>query len=285
MSRRSLDTPVPGCSIYRGIVRHKRSTPVRNNFSNRVFLFGLDLAHIEQAMACSRLLGFERAAHSSFRRNDYFGDPTIPLEQAVRDRVQAETGVRPNGPIELVTQLRTFGYSFNPVSFYYCWTPDRSALQAILAEITNTPWSERHAYVLAWPELKPAARNLAAHASVANPPKPRRSHRWQFRKNFHISPFSPMEIEHDWRFSQPGERLAVHMINRAPERGAEFAATLLMERRDFTRREVRRAILRHPCLPTKTLLGIYWQALKLWLKRAPFHTHPAKRASAPIEPS
>lgn len=273
MSRRSLDTPVPGCSIYRGIVRHKRSAPVRNNFSNRVFLFGLDLAHIQQAMACSHLLGFERAAHSSFRRKDYFGDPSIPLEQAVRDRVQAETGARPNGPIELVTQLRTFGYSFNPVSFYYCWTPDRSALQAILAEITNTPWGERHAYVLAWSELNSSAQ------------KPRRSQRWQFRKNFHVSPFSPMEIEHDWRFSQPGERLAVHMINRAPGRGAEFAATLLMERRDFTRREVRRAILRHPCLPTKTLLGIYWQALKLWLKRAPFHTHPAKRASVPTEPS
>ncbi len=276
MSRVDSKVGIPGCSIYRGIVRHKRSTPVRNNFSYRVFLFGLDLAHIEEAMACSRLLGFERAAHSSYRRADYFGDPSLPLDQAVRDRVESETGTRPTGPIELVSQLRTFGYSFNPVSFYYCWNPDRSALQAILAEITNTPWSERHAYVLAWPELNPAS---------TSPRKLRRSQRWQFRKNFHISPFSPMEIEHDWRFAQPGNRLGVHMINRAPERGAEFAATLLMERRDFTAREVRRAILRHPCLPTKTLLGIYWQALKLWLKRAPFHSHPAKRATAPSKPS
>jgi DUF1365 family protein len=276
MSRIDANAVVPGCSIYRGVVRHKRSAPVRHDFRYRVFLFGLDLAHIEEAMACSRLLGYERAAHSSYRRADYFGDPSIPLDQAVRDRVETETGTRPTGPIELVSQLRTFGYSFNPVSFYYCWTPDRSALQAVLAEITNTPWSERHAYVLAWPERKP---NAAAQQ------KPRRSQRWQFRKSFHISPFSPMEIEHDWRFAQPGKRLGVHMINRAPERGAEFEATLLMERRDFNAREVRRAILRHPCLPTKTLLGIYWQALKLWIKRAPFHTHPAKRATAPTKPS
>jgi uncharacterized protein len=276
MSRIAADTPIPGCSIYHGVVRHKRTSPVRNNFSYRVFLFGLDLEQIESAMACSRLLGFEARAHSSYRRTDYFGDPAIPLDQAVRDHVQAETGTRPKGPIELVTQLRTFGYSFNPVSFYYCWPPDRSSLQAILVEITNTPWGERHAYVLPWQQPEVKARPAASA---------RRSQRWEFRKNFHISPFSPMELDHDWRFAQPGQRLAVHMINRAVARDAEFEATLLMERRDFTRREVRRAILRHPCLPTKTLLGIYWQALRLWLKRAPFHAHPAKRTIEPSKPS
>lgn len=248
-----------GCSIYRGKVRHRRSHPTRHAFTTRLFLFGIDLDQVEQAMAVSPWLGFERRAHSSFRRRDFVGDPQQPLTEAVRDLVQAESGLRPSGPIELVTQLRTFGYSFNPVSFYYCWSPDRSKLDAIVAEITNTPWGERHAYVLPWQST-------------------RRSARWQFQKTFHISPFSPMEIEHDWRFSQPGERLGVHMINRAPERGAEFEATLLLERRPFTRREVHRALLRHPFMPGKTVMGIYWHALRLWLKRAPFHPHPAKRA-------
>ena len=264
---------VPGCSIYYGRVRHRRYTPREHAFSYRLFLVGIDLDHAEEAMSVSKLLGFERFAHSSFRRADYYGDASIPLDEAVRDRVEAETGHRPTGPLELVTQLRTFGYSFNPVSFYYCWTPDRSQLQAILAEITNTPWGERHSYVLPWPALQ----NDDAPA--------RRSQRWTFLKDFHISPFSPMEIEHDWRFGQPGERLGVHMINRAPSRGAEFDATLLLERRPFTGREVRRAILRHPFLPAKTLLGIYWQALKLFVKRAPFHTHPAKRSTKPAQSS
>lgn len=277
MSRVPANFEVPGCSIYRGVVRHKRSTPVRNAFSYRVFLLGIDLARVEEAMSVSRLLGNERTAHSSFRRRDYYGDAQVPLDQAVRDRVEAEAGQRPTGPIELVTQLRTFGYSFNPVSFYYCWNPDRTELQAILAEITNTPWGERHSYVLAWPGLQEAQ---AGETKADSERKPKRSHRWQFRKSFHISPFSPMELEHDWRFAQPGNRLGVHMINRATERAAEFSATLLMDRRPFSRRELHRALLRHPFLPAKTLLGIYWQALKLWLKRAPFHPHPAKRAAA-----
>ena len=126
---------VPGCSIYYGRVRHRRYTPREHAFSYRLFLVGIDLDHAEEAMSVSKLLGFERFAHSSFRRADYYGDASIPLDEAVRDRVEAETGHRPTGPLELVTQLRTFGYSFNPVSFYYCWTPDRSQLQAILAEI------------------------------------------------------------------------------------------------------------------------------------------------------
>lgn len=268
-----MSATVPGCSIYYGRVRHRRYTPRKHAFSYRLFLVGIDLEHAEEAMGISKLLGFERFAHSSFRRADYYGDASVPLDEAVRDRVETETGHRPDGPIELVTQLRTFGYSFNPVSFYYCWTPDRSQLQAILAEITNTPWGERHSYVLPCPAL----RDDGAPA--------RRSQRWTFRKDFHISPFSPMEIEHDWRFGQPGKRLGVHMINRAPSRGAEFDATLLLERRPFTRKEVRRAILRHPFLPAKTLLGIYWQALKLFVKRAPFHPHPAKRSTKPAQSS
>jgi DUF1365 family protein len=258
------DVGVSGCSLYFGRVRHQRSTPRRHAFSYRLFLVGLDLDRVEEAMQVSPWLGYERFAHSSFRRRDYFGDPQVPLDEAVRAHVEAETGRRPTGPIELVTQLRTFGYSFNPVTFYYCWTTDRSQLEAVVAEITNTPWGERHAYVLPWPAL-----------ADADAPT-RRSHRWQFRKSFHISPFSPMELEHDWRFAQPGKRLGVHMMNRAAS-GTEFEATLLMDRQPFTRRNVHRALRRHPFMPGKTLLGIYWQALKLFVKRAPFHTHPAKR--------
>ncbi|MCH2100358.1 MAG: DUF1365 domain-containing protein [Planctomycetes bacterium] len=266
---------IPGCSIYYGRVRHRRYTPRIHSFSYSLFLVGIDLDRAEEAMGVSKLLGYERFAHSSFRRTDYYGDPSVALGTAVRNRVEAESGFRPTGPIELVTQLRTFGYSFNPVSFYYCWTPDRSQLQAILVEITNTPWGERHSYVLPWQALKEKGLNTLR----------RRSQRWAFRKDFHISPFSPMEIEHDWRFAQPGQRLSVHMINRALNRSAEFDATLLLKRHPFTRREVRRALLRHPFLPGKSLFGIYWQALKLFLKRAPFHAHPAKRSTKSAESS
>lgn len=82
-----------------------------------------------------------------FRREDYLGDRRIPLDQAVRDTVQARTGRRPGGPIRVLTHLRTFGHCFNPVSFYYCFEPAGGQVEALVAEVTNTPWGERQAYV------------------------------------------------------------------------------------------------------------------------------------------
>jgi len=254
---------IPGCAIYHGQVRHKRSSPRAHVFNYRLCLFAIDLDRVELAMSVSSLLGYERFAHSSFRRRDYFGDSTRDLAESIREFVASECGFRPSGPIQLVTQLRTLGYSFNPVTFYYCWNAEETALEAIVAEITNTPWGERHAYVLPWGE----------HS--------RRSQKWRFKKAFHISPFSPMELEHDWRFGIPGQRLGVHMLNRSPKSGAEFEATLLLAARPFTRREVRRALVRHPFMPGKTLLGIYWQALRLIAKRLPFHTHPSQKRAHP----
>ena len=254
--------------LYVGHVRHGRNFPRKHEFSYKLFLVGLDLDSIEKAMEESFLLGFERRAHSSFFRSDYFGDSSVSIISAVRDKVELETGFRPDGPIELVTQLRTFGFSFNPVTFYYCWNPSRTSLQAILVEITNTPWGERHAYVLPW-----SGEYLNGSSCGLNA----RSGRWKFKKEFHISPFSPMDLEHDWRFSQPGERLAVHMINRHSCE-VEFSATLMLEKRPFNRREIHRLLFRYPFMPAKSLFGIYWQAFRLWFKRTPFHTHPSKKA-------
>ena len=190
-----------------------------------------------------------------WRRRDYFGDPKRPLADAVRDAVAARLGTRPVGPVRMLTCLRSFGWSFNPVTFYYCFGAD-GALAAVLAEITNTPWGERHHYVVG---ATPGAGVL----------------RGALRKEFHVSPFQPMAQDYRWTLSPPGERLAVHMVNRADGRPV-FDATLALRRAPWTGATLARAFLRHPWPSAKVSLLIYWHALRLWWKRAPFFTHPAK---------
>jgi uncharacterized protein len=183
---------------------------------------------------------------------DYLGDPRLPLDEAVRDRVARETGVRPQGPIRLLTHLRMFGLCFNPVSFYYCFDASGERVETVVAEITNTPWNERHAYVL--------------------PAKDGRL-RFRFGKAFHVSPFMPMALDYDWRFGVPGRRLAVQMQNFRD--GARiFDATLALERREIGPASLAAALARFPFMTLQVLGAIYWQALRLWRLRTPFYAHP-----------
>ena len=163
----------------------------------------------------------------------------------------------------MLTQLRTFGYVFNPVTFYYCFSDD-DELEAVVAEITNTPWNERHSYVL-------DARSSATAGGWMS---------WEFDKEFHVSPFFDMDQQYLWRFQVPGEELGVHMTNI--EGGMPvFTAGLELQRKPFTSRAMALAMLRHPLQTVAVHLAIYWQAARLWAKRAPFFTHPDKRPTAP----
>ncbi|HEY5810194.1 MAG TPA: DUF1365 domain-containing protein, partial [Povalibacter sp.] len=181
-------------ALYEGWVRHRRLHPTPHAFRYRLFMTYLDLAEIEEAFRGRWFWGTQPSALVRFRREDYLGDPDQPLDHAVRERVAIATGSRPVGPIRLLTHLAHFGYSFNPVSFYYCFDRSGERLESIVAEITNTPWKERHTYVL--------------HARKDD--SSRTIHR-QFAKEFHVSPFMPMDLQYDWRFSTPGRALAVHM--------------------------------------------------------------------------
>ena len=245
--------------LYNGWVRHRRHTPTVNEFRYRLFMVYVDLAELPAAFDASWLWSARRPALAWFRRRDYLGPAELPLAEAVRRKVESETGERPQGPIRMLTHLRYFGYCMNPVTFYYCFDSGGLAVTHIVAEINNTPWDERHAYVL--------ATTGAEQAGAA--------HRWKFGKAFHVSPFLPMDMSYDWRFSVPGERLAVHMENFR-EGARVFDATLELQREPATASSLNRALLRYPFVTAKVAIMIYWQALKLLLKRTPFFTHPAK---------
>jgi DUF1365 family protein len=250
-------------AIYFGRVRHRRLAPVEHGFSYRMFMLYLDLAELPRVFRGRWLWSARRAALARFCRADHFGDPAVPLADCVRDLVARETGARPGGPIRLLTHLRYFGYVFNPVSFYYCFDENDTGVETIVAEVNNTPWGERHCYVL--PQR--SNEGQGGHG------------RYRPAKAMHVSPFMPMDVDYDWRFSAPGSdrgsRLTIHMEN-AREGRKIFDATLDLERAEIGAGALARALARYPLMTLKVIAAIHWQALKLWVKGAPVHAHPSK---------
>lgn len=270
-------------AIYRGWLRHRRHQPRGHGFSYPVFMMYLDLAELDTAFRgrwlWSAQPGRRPLALARFDRGDHFGDRDTPLDHCVRELVAAHTGRRPAGPIRLLTNLRCFGYVFNPVSFYYCFEAGSEAIEAIVAEVNNTPWGERHCYVL----------DCTGGASVPRVPSSAGPMRFHSDKVFHVSPFLPMDLAYDWRVSPPGERLNVHIALRrrgapaGPAQPRVFDATLSLQRRPLDGRQLAAVLARHPLMAMKVVLAIHWQALRLWLKRIPFHPHPGPRAGLPSD--
>jgi DUF1365 family protein len=259
-------------AIYEGWVRHRRYAPHPNAFRYRMYMLYVDLAEVDGLFTKRWLWSVGRRNIAQFRRSDYFGDAAIPLDTAVRDLVQRETGLRPSGPIRLLTHLRYFGLSFNPVSFYYCYAADGSTLETVVADITNTPWKERHAYVL---PISGAKR----HGGVFG---------WTFDKQFHVSPFLPLHCRYDWRFSIPDDNLRVHMdvykstTPNSEDFVRELDATLVLHRREFNGKNLARVLARHPLMTLKIVAAIHWQALRLFLRGNPVFDHAIK-STAPAD--
>ncbi|MCK7593854.1 DUF1365 domain-containing protein [Pseudomarimonas salicorniae] len=245
-------------AIYRGEVQHRRHSPHPHAFRYPLFMLYLDLDELPGLFAGRWLWSINRRNLAEFRRSDYLGDADRPLKACVLDTVAAATGQRPDGPVRLLTHLRYFGHCFNPVSFYYCFEACGERLHSIVAEITNTPWKERHRYVLP----------LRGAESLGE------GWRWDFRKAFHVSPFLPLDRDYRWRFGAPGEQLRVHMDSRSRE-GKDFDATLSLRREPITAGNLARCLLRHPAMTLRVVLAIHWQALLIWCKRNPVYDHPS----------
>ena len=248
-------------ALYEGKVRHRRFVPIAHAFEYRIFYVYLDLDELPEAL--DRLPGWSArgVALARYAREDHVGDPARPLGECVRDVVESECGIRPNGSIRLLTLPRTFGVAFNPVSFFYCFS-DTGALTHIVAEVDNTPWGERHCYAV------DVSRDDLERG---------RAMRFRVPKALHVSPFHPMGQEYEWRFTRPGRSLVVHMENW--EDGVVRSdATLTLRRRPLSPRNAALALVRHPAMALTVLGGIYAQAARLWWKGAPYYPHPRRLA-------
>jgi len=246
-----------GCHYLSGWVRHRRHEPVEHRFGYRHALVGLDVDAGREDFERHPWFGWGRPAPVRFHRGDYLGPCTVSLREAVTRCVREQTGLACDGRIEILTQPRAWGFSFNPVSFYLCH--DRAGrLMAIVAEITNTPWLERCSYALAVPEDHRSGDPLD----------------FAFTKRFHISPFNPLRQEYRWRFIIRPQSIGVHMRNFTEGR-LVFDATMVLARRPLSGGTLARLLRSSPLLSLQVALRIYLQARALWSKRAPFHPHPS----------
>ena len=220
----------------------------------------IDLSELDKVFKGRWLWSADHFNFACFNRAYHLGGPAVPLERAVRDIVAERTGIRPEGPIRMLTQLRYFGYNFNPVSFYYCFDKEGMRVETIVVEIHNTPWGELFCYVLGEEQNEGTGKEK----------------KYRLSKEFHISPFMDMDIRYEWEFTDPSDSVHVLMTSFKKDEKA-FSAELSMDRRDMSGPNLSRVLMKYPFMNMKITGAIYWQALNLKIKGADFYSHPTKR--------
>jgi uncharacterized protein len=248
-------------AIYEGVIVHNRYRPVKHRFIYHLFMMYLDLDELDHVFKRRILWSSKFPTLARFRRKDFLGDPSTPLPDAVRDAVENQTGQRPTGPIRLLTQLRYFGIFVNPVCFYYCFDASGTTVESVVAEVTNTPWGEKHVYV--WP---------GAEAGIK--PDQRKAY---YLKAMHVSPFMGMDQHYRCTLTPPRDIL-VSRIQNIDDEGRIFEATLGLQRKPLTTTNLTRMLLNYPFMTAQIALGIYFQAFRLWRRRIPFVSHPDKKS-------
>ena len=242
-------------AIYEGWVAHRRITPVGHSFRYGIAMPLFDLDELPELLDGIPLWSARRPAPAWFRRADFLGSGPPLLAEAARDLLHDHLGRRPAGAVRLLANPRYLGVGFNPVSFYFCHD-EAGGLDAVAAEVTNTPWGDRTHYVL-------DGRTRAPGSPVTG----------RFDKRMHVSPFQPMDQTYEIEVGEPEDELRVSIRNL--DQGREvFAASMLLQRHELTRARMVSMVLRHPPATVATLGRIYANAVKLKLKRAPFHPHP-----------
>ncbi|MBD3671488.1 MAG: DUF1365 domain-containing protein [Gammaproteobacteria bacterium] len=242
--------------LYEGWVKHRRFTPSEHEFKYKLFMMYLDLDEIPGVFDRYWLWSDRRFNLAWLKRKDYIGPENLSIAEAVRSYLR-EHGFSAEGPIRLLTHLRYFGYGFNPVSFYYCFNRDDTRIEHIIAEVSNTPWKEKHYYLL----------------DVDNESQDVGKLRFSNEKKFHVSPFLPMDMQCSWQLNQPDNKLHVYIGNHKNDT-LVFDAIMKMERKPISHKNLASALIRFPFMTFNVMKGIYWQALKLWLKKVPFYSHP-----------
>ncbi|MFT7017583.1 MAG: DUF1365 family protein [Cellvibrionaceae bacterium] len=256
-------------AIYSGQVRHRRFSPKQNSFVYQVFMVYLDLQELDDVFVQSRWWSQQQFNIAQFKRSDFFDKQSKgSLYEAIADWLELENGRRPEGPIRMLANLRYFGFIINPITCYYCFDKHGQELETIVLEVTNTPWGERCQYIL----------NVTGSTNVSSAQKSQHAQQAiSFSKKMHVSPFQPMDLEYHWVGKAPDKNLLVH-IDVHQDKQSVFDVTMTLKRQTLSKKNMNSVLWNYPLMTTKVVVGIYWEAVKLFVKRIPFFSMPKPKA-------
>lgn len=230
--------------LYRGSVMHRRLRPKLHRFRYRAFWLLLDLDELPEIAARLSLFSHNRFNLFALHDTDHGDGSATPLRAQAEQQLACAGVDIAGGPIRLFCMPRTLGYSFNPISIYFCHRPS-GELAAIIYQVHNT-FGERHAYV---------AEVAAGVAPISH----------GCRKTFHVSPFMDMDMSYRFRLNQPDEQFALG-IATSQHGHAMLSACLAASRERLCDRALLRNFIAIPFVTAKVILAIHWEALRLWLK-------------------
>jgi len=236
--------------IYKGKVNHRRLSPKRHSFTYSYAMWLIDVDELPLLTERFSLIGSSRFSPISIRLSDHLENIADPdsFKSRIREKVKQLGGQWQGSKVLIMTQARMFGLYFSPVNFHFCYEGD--TCRFMLAEVSNTPWQEKHWYLVDLEDAKT-------------------------EKDFHVSPFMPIEQIYRWRIKLPGQHFLAHIENWQQEK--VFDATLRLDRLTINRRNLYRMLLRFPITALTTVAAIYWQAAKMFIKGFKFYSYQKSR--------
>ncbi|MDN3616157.1 DUF1365 domain-containing protein [Vibrio gallaecicus] len=244
--------------IYWGNVRHRRFGEITHKFSYQLFMMGIDLDELAKTSSRSLVFGLRWFNPIRFVESDYIRNEPGNLKDRISDKVKLLGGTwDTSNRVTMLVQCRCLGLYFSPINCYFCYD-SAGKCQYMLAEVSNTPWRQRHYYLI----------DMAKEMKV--------------KKDFHVSPFMDLNMMYHWKIKPPAHSTLVHIENRKPnDQNIErkvFDATLALSKRPISSQSLWNTLLSIPAMTFKIVFGIYYQALKLFIKKVPFVAHPETKS-------
>lgn len=245
---------------YFGSIRHRRFGLKQNHFNYKLYMLGLDVDEVENGQVNSWCIGQQWFKPIRVNLGDYIEGNAASIKKRIADKVTHLNGCNSFERVLMVVQARCFGLYFSPANFFYL-IDKKGVCTQVLVEVTNTPWKQKHYYLV----------NL--EKKLIN------------EKTFHVSPFMDLDMEYHWKLHDPmsSNHLNVHIENHRKNGDKVFDATLAMKRRSITGKSMLMIWLSLPFMTLKIVMGIYYQAMKLWgkgVKFIPYQTKPNNKSAA-----